>query len=329
MIELGSTMCVVATRDDRAMAPNAVGQSEAPPLSVGAAARRLGVAPATLRTWDRRYGIGPSEHRAGQHRRYSAADLTRLETMRRLLMQGVGASDAARFVKEGADSSDAGPAGAEPEDAEPAVDRRLTPLDAATVRRLREAALRIDVEHAMDVLDGALRGRSVVDVWDGVIRPALVSLGDRLEPSAQCVAAEHMLSECVTRVLHERQRGGDAPAARPVLLVCAPDEAHVLPMHALAAALTEARVATRLVGASTPASALVEAARRTAAAAVVVWSQTSATADASVFGAIPGSRGGRLVVAAGPGWHGVDLPGRVERLNDLRRAVALLSDLTG
>ena len=36
-------------------------------LSVAAVARRLGVAPATLRTWDRRYGIGPSGHtdRAG------------------------------------------------------------------------------------------------------------------------------------------------------------------------------------------------------------------------------------------------------------------------
>ena len=31
-------------------------------LSVAAVARKLGIAPATLRTWDRRYGIGPAEH---------------------------------------------------------------------------------------------------------------------------------------------------------------------------------------------------------------------------------------------------------------------------
>ena len=39
-------------------------------LTVAAVARRLGVAPATLRTWDRRYGLGPSSHEAGEHRRY-------------------------------------------------------------------------------------------------------------------------------------------------------------------------------------------------------------------------------------------------------------------
>ena len=46
--------------------PNASG---GPGLTVAAVARRLGVAPATLRTWDRRYGLGPSEHSAGSQRR--------------------------------------------------------------------------------------------------------------------------------------------------------------------------------------------------------------------------------------------------------------------
>ena len=59
-----------------------------PTLTVAAVARRLGVAPATLRTWARRYGLGPSEHTAGEHRRYSAADLTRLVVMRRLTLEG-------------------------------------------------------------------------------------------------------------------------------------------------------------------------------------------------------------------------------------------------
>ena len=41
-----------------------------PMLTVAAVARRLGVAPSTLRTWDRRYDLGPSAHTAGSHRRY-------------------------------------------------------------------------------------------------------------------------------------------------------------------------------------------------------------------------------------------------------------------
>ena len=54
-------------------------------FTVAAVARRLGVAAATLRTWDRRYGLGPSAHEAGAHRRYTADDLARLETMRRMV----------------------------------------------------------------------------------------------------------------------------------------------------------------------------------------------------------------------------------------------------
>src|SRR5688500_13838555 len=69
-----------------------------PALTVAAVARRLGVAPATLRTWDRRYGLGPSEHVAGAHRRYTRDDLARLAAMRRLTLEGVPPAEAARLV---------------------------------------------------------------------------------------------------------------------------------------------------------------------------------------------------------------------------------------
>ncbi|MCX0246766.1 MerR family DNA-binding transcriptional regulator, partial [Streptomyces drozdowiczii] len=38
-------------------------------LTTGDVARRLGVAPTTVRTWDRRYGLGPEAHTGGRHRR--------------------------------------------------------------------------------------------------------------------------------------------------------------------------------------------------------------------------------------------------------------------
>jgi MerR family transcriptional regulator, light-induced transcriptional regulator len=69
-----------------------------PMLTVAAVARRLGVAPSTLRTWDRRYHLGPSAHTAGSHRRYSPEDLARLVVMRRLTLEGVPPADAARIA---------------------------------------------------------------------------------------------------------------------------------------------------------------------------------------------------------------------------------------
>src|SRR4051794_31248825 len=74
------------------------GEPPLPTLTVAAVARRLGVAPPTLRTWDRRYGLGPSAHTAGAHRRYSPSDVARLMVMRRLTLQGVPPADAARYA---------------------------------------------------------------------------------------------------------------------------------------------------------------------------------------------------------------------------------------
>src|SRR4051812_38585543 len=80
-----------------------------PMLTVAAVARRLGVAPSTLRTWDRRYDLGPSAHTAGSHRRYGPQDLARLVVMRRLTMEGVPPAEAARIAL--ASPSDAPPSG--------------------------------------------------------------------------------------------------------------------------------------------------------------------------------------------------------------------------
>lgn len=74
-----------------------------PGLAVAAVAKRLGVAPATLRTWDRRYGLGPSGRTAGSHRRYTPDDVARLLVMRRLTLEGHAPGDAARAAIETSD----------------------------------------------------------------------------------------------------------------------------------------------------------------------------------------------------------------------------------
>ena len=66
--------------------------------SVGRVADRLGIPTATLRTWDRRYGVGPSQRTAGGHRRYSEEDIRRVRVMSRFIDKGVPAQSAARVA---------------------------------------------------------------------------------------------------------------------------------------------------------------------------------------------------------------------------------------
>src|SRR5690606_6629829 len=128
--------------------------------TVAAVAGRLGVAPATLRTWDRRYGLGPSARLSGSHRRYGAEDLARLVVMRRLTLEGVAPNEAARIAREAMqeDLDDigaalanvhqiGGPEGVEPDRAHAGpvtvtavVDAALA-MDAARCRRILAAGM--------------------------------------------------------------------------------------------------------------------------------------------------------------------------------------------
>ncbi|MBD0669452.1 MerR family transcriptional regulator, partial [Streptomyces sp. CBMA156] len=72
--------------------------TDAAGMPTGSVARLLGVSPTTIRSWERRYGIGPSRRDPGHHRRWSPADIALLEAMCRLAARGVRPAEAARAV---------------------------------------------------------------------------------------------------------------------------------------------------------------------------------------------------------------------------------------
>ena len=98
---------------------------------------------------------------------------------------------------------------------------------------------------------------------------------------------------------------------RPVLLAAMPTELHVVPLAVLAALLAERGVGCRSLGAALPADALAAAVRRTAPAAVVLWSQLPSTADPTVVTGLPVTRPRYRTFVAGPGWDGAALPSGV------------------
>jgi len=303
-------------------------------LGVAAVARRLGVATGTLRTWDRRYGLGPSAHEAGTRRRYTVADLARLTLMRRLMIEGVATADAARTATEtGADSLP----GAEdllPEAPAAVRTRRgsrtgggrvVATRDAGPAARgLARAAMGLDSDACTALLRASLARSGVVPTWNELLVPVLSGIGDRWRSTGAGVEVEHLLSECAEAALRSVPVAtGQLRNARPVLLAALEPEDHRLPLVALAAALAERRVAVRPLGARLPARALVDAVSRTGALAVFLWSQGAAgparLPDGDLLAAV---RPRPAVLLGGPGWDGQeDRPG-TSRVHDLESAVA-------
>ncbi|WP_436776405.1 MerR family transcriptional regulator [Yinghuangia sp. YIM S09857] len=322
------------TAPSRSGRTNPSGRDPEPGLTAGAAAGRLGVAATTLRSWDRRYGLGASRVSVGGHRRYSPADMARLQRMCTLVADGAPVAEAARVVLDGTDAHTG----------ERAVSRsgggHTLPVGVHAdhhARGLARAAMRLDGAAVRDVLGRALTEFGVPAVWEAVIQPVLYGMGRKWEDSAdntgsnRYVEVEHLLSECVLAALlcaagHGAQGAlaGEAPG-RGVLLACTERELHTLPLHALNAALIERGIPTRMFGAALPPDALARAVDRTRPSAVVLWSQHAATADPDTLHRLhrcPGT----TVLAAGAGWGTPPGPGTV-RLTSLAHALAVLAPL--
>ena len=274
--------------------------------TAGQVARHLGIAESTLRSWHRRYGIGPQGSEPGRYRRYGEEDVARLRRMLDLIGLGMLASEAARTVQAG--------------DSEPVSAER-------DVADLVAAARLSDTERCRIVLDSVLSRRSVIDAWDEVCRPALIAVDADQRVDPDCMDIEHALSWAVLGALHRVPRPPVSPDARLVLLACVEAEHHTLPLAALSAALAGHRIPTRMLGAATPTPSLVRAVRDTAPGAVVVWAQRPDTAG-------PDTAGPEVVRAlrpypvrlytAGPGWPVPPPPG-VRPLGSLREAVDTLA----
>ena len=263
-------------------------------LTVSAVARRLGVAPATLRTWDRRYGIGPSEHDSGTHRRYSANDVTRLTAMVRLIVAGVTPQDAAHKALElnltGSQNK-----------VEKIIQQSEDQSDLVSI--LFKSTLRFDQGKIEKIINKSIGEIGVERTWVEVISPLLVLVGDEWVRTGTGIEIEHFLSEVLRKILSESLGTISRPKnSRPVLLACVEKEMHSLALLALAAVLAEARIECIFLGARTPQSALNKVIIKSAPPAIFLWAQLSENADHKYVKSIPAIRPAPRVLLGGPGW---------------------------
>jgi len=270
-------------------------------LTVAAVARRLGVAPATLRTWDRRYGLGPSKHNAGDHRRYSREDLARLTYMRRLVIAGVSPFDAAKRALSQT----------------PQISPELIEQDRVIrddlVEVLWRATQSFDDQYIETVIRKEINTSGVVSTWEQVVIPLLALAGEEWENSDKnanaVIAAEHFIVDIIRRLFIERQiKLKEAINSRPVLLASVSRERHTLPLSVAAAALAEKNIRCQSLGGETPAEVIAAVFKKVAPPAIFIWAQIPENIDGDFLEKLPVLRPAPRIVLAGPGWLGREIP---------------------
>ena len=290
---------------------------------VGAVSDRLGVTASTLRTWERRYGVGPSFRTQGGHRRYTDRDIDRVELMRRLVGRGVSAQDAARVART-LDREELSLALTDEASRKPV---QLTTED--LVDAVMASVVTGDLERLSELSAGLMRRGRLADIWRDVLAPVLVRMS--LESSAGTLPVES--ESAATGVIIRELRGLVVSERLPdtgstgVLFARNVAEPDAVPLLALEAALSQAGVVTRTVGPETGTRYVAALVTKLRPDVLVTWGHPP---DAMLRRAIDELEGETSMVQVLPGWphqmglrFGFDAPlvstdvaGAVERILD-------------
>lgn len=290
---------------------------------VGAVSARLDIARPTLRTWDRRYGLGPSLRTVGGHRRYTAVDVSRVQLMSRLLDTGVAAAQAARAARSATEDELA--AGSRPETSlrrTAGNQRRASSAIGALVRAARD----LQTDELARAISVQLERSGTVEAWERVFAPFLIEVGRQWSQGAFGIESEHLASGVLAAELraYAARHRSRRPVRARVILTCAEEDQHALPVLALEAALAERKIPALVLGQRVPARALRRAVQVQQPAVVFVWASLTQSVDEDSPWNL-GRRPSLHVLLGGPGWDDgatrLDGVVHVERVHDLDSAV--------
>lgn len=239
------------------------------------AAELTGISVATLRAWERRYGVVSPKRSDGGYRLYGAEDVRALAIMNSLVNEGWSAREAAAETLRRLSSSDA--TSKDGREHAHAVPRRVAPLrpgsryQSEDAEAFIRAAERLDSASASAVLDARFGLGTFEHVVDDWLMPTLKLVGEEWAHGRLTVAGEHLVSYAVQRRLAAAYEAASGRADGPTLLIGLPPGArHELGLLAFAVAARRAGFATVYVGADLPAEEWVRAIEARRAAGMVM-----------------------------------------------------------
>lgn len=244
--------------------------SDSSTFSVGRVAEMTGIAPATLRIWERRYGVPEPVRLPSGHRRYTADQVRWLRRVAEALALGARPGTILRGTEQELERYLQGG-----EDA-------ITPEE---VRTWIDAILRFDADSLMDGLTTEMQEGDIAAVLENKVGPLLTAIGRAWVDGELGIRHEHFATRIIENVLRNvrvsiEERETPAASTGPVLLATLPNERHGLGLDLVELCCAIQGVSTRNIGTDLPVDEIALAARELDAVAVVL-SVSSANAGVS------------------------------------------------
>ncbi len=267
--------------------------STEPSYNVKAIVVQTGVAAATLRAWERRYGVPAPPRTDSGYRLYSARDMAVIRWLKSQVDAGMSISHAIALMhaqmRRGETMSDIRPL--EPE----TPVQESGPLPPASTGHLRNtlihAATRFDEAAVERVFSEAFALYSVEDVCITVIQPALAAIGARWHAGELSIGIEHFASNLVSRKLGALIAASPAPVhTEKIVAACAPGEQHELGLLVTTLFLRRLGHPVVYLGQNTPLKHLHETLVETSAS-VLLLSATHLSSAAQMLSLIYGLSG--------------------------------------
>lgn len=210
---------------------------------IRAVAELTGVSTATLRAWERRYGVPTPSRTASAYRLYGDDDVALIAQMRDLVESGVAPAEAARALRDRAlgQAETAGDADA---------------YQVAT-RRLVDAALRLDVEAMREEASRSLVLGPAISIYDRALIPVLLKLDELQRQGQSALAEERILSNLIVgRASQLLELVQPVSSARRVVLASFADEDHILGLYGAGLHFAAWGYRSVFLGARTPPAAI-------------------------------------------------------------------------
>ena len=225
-----------------------------------------GITPATLRAWERRYGVLAPGRSEGGYRLYSERDIATLRWLKHQVDAGVTISRAVALLDIHHQ------AGEQPELEEgpvllPGTSSSVTAEEIRSAHtiseNLLEALLAYRERDGKALLDEAFALHPVEQVLELIIAPALTQVGDRWHRGEATIGQEHFATAFLRRRLTALLDVYDnAPGGPLAITGSAPGEWHDVGILVISVVLRRRGWRVLYLGQSLPAEALVEAARK-------------------------------------------------------------------